>query len=149
MRAALEPYHAFERDADDNQKASGWAKFIAYGHTHHSEIVPLAVASAGRYYNQRNLVNSGTWRLVHELASFHPGQKLCFGYHVMNYLTFFKGDKRKGRVFESSMGALDTAPLHSDEISCRGHLAMSSVLTRSRRLGMRLRDDFLTPLRYY
>jgi hypothetical protein len=39
--------------------------------------------------------------------------------------------------------------LHSDDISCHGHLAMTNVLKRSGKLGMLLRDEFLTPLRYY
>jgi hypothetical protein len=34
-------------------------------------------------------------------------------------------------------------------ISCHGHLAMTSVLRSSGNLGMLLRDEFLTPLRYY
>ena len=32
---------------------------------------------------------SGTWRPVHELAQFYPGQKHFVGYHVMTYLAFF------------------------------------------------------------
>ena len=39
--------------------------------------------------------------------------------------------------------------LHSDDITCHGHLAMTNVLKRSGKLGMLLRDEFLTPLRYY
>jgi len=39
--------------------------------------------------------------------------------------------------------------LHSDDICCRGHLAMTSVPGRSGKLGMLLRDEFLTPLWYY
>ena len=87
----------------------GWAKFIVYGHTHHYEIVPLqSIQTAGTVTNQI-YINSGTWRPVHELARFHPGQKQFVGYDVMTYLAFFKGNERKGRSFESWTGALDTS----------------------------------------
>jgi hypothetical protein len=89
--------------------AQGWAKFIVYGHTHHYELVPLqAVQRAGKSVDQI-YINSGTWRPVHELAQFHPGQKHFVGYHVMTYLAFFKDDERKGRAFESWSGALDSS----------------------------------------
>ena len=54
-------------------------------------------------------LNSGTWRPVHELARFHPGQKHFVGYHVMTYLNFFKGDERKGKAFEGWTGALESS----------------------------------------
>jgi hypothetical protein len=41
------------------------------------------------------------------------------------------------------------ADLDFDDVSCRDHLAMSPVLRRSGKLGMLLRDEFLTPFRYY
>jgi hypothetical protein len=87
----------------------GWAKFIIYGHTHHYELVPLqSLQEAGKAVDQI-YINSGTWRPVHELAQFHPGQKHFVGYHVMTYLAFFKENERKGRRFESWSGALDSS----------------------------------------
>jgi UDP-2,3-diacylglucosamine pyrophosphatase LpxH len=87
----------------------GWAKFIVYGHTHHYELVPLqSVQQTGRSVDQI-YINSGTWRPVHELAQFHPGQKHFVGYHVMTYLAFFKDNERKGRTFESWSGVLDSS----------------------------------------
>jgi hypothetical protein len=86
-----------------------WAKFIVYGHTHHYEIVPLQSIQQGSDITNQIYINSGTWRPVHELARFHPGQKQFVGYHVMTYLTFFKGDERKGRAFECWTGALDSS----------------------------------------
>lgn len=87
----------------------GWAKFIVYGHTHHYELVPLqSVQQTGKPADQI-YINSGTWRPVHELAQFHPGQKHFVGYHVMTYLAFFKDNERKGRAFESWSGALDSS----------------------------------------
>jgi UDP-2,3-diacylglucosamine pyrophosphatase LpxH len=87
----------------------GWAKFIVYGHTHHYEIVPLQSLPQGDTVTNQIYINSGTWRPVHELARFHPGQKHFVGYHVMSYLAFFKGDERKGRAFESWTGALESS----------------------------------------
>ena len=87
----------------------GWAKFIVYGHTHHYEIVPLRCIQQGRDITNQIYINSGTWRPVHELARFHPGQKQFVGYHVMTYLAFFKSDERKGRAFECWTGALDSS----------------------------------------
>jgi hypothetical protein len=87
----------------------GWARFIVYGHTHHYEIVPLRSVQQGSDIANQVYINSGTWRPVHELARYHPGQKQFVGYHVMTYLTFFKGDERKGRTFESWTGALDSS----------------------------------------
>jgi len=87
----------------------GWAKFIVYGHTHHYEIVPLQSNQQGNEITNQIYINSGTWRQVHELARLHPGQKQFVGYHVMTYLTIFKGDERKGRAFECWTGALDSS----------------------------------------
>jgi UDP-2,3-diacylglucosamine pyrophosphatase LpxH len=87
----------------------GWAKFIVYGHTHHYEIVPLQCVQQGNTLTNQIYINSGTWRPVHELARFHPGQKHFVGYHVMTYLSFFKDDERKGKSFESWTGALESS----------------------------------------
>lgn len=87
----------------------GWAKFIVYGHTHHYEIVPLQTLPQDSTVTNQLYINSGTWRPVHELARFHPSQKHFVGYHVITYLTFFKGDERKGRAFESWTGALESS----------------------------------------
>jgi UDP-2,3-diacylglucosamine pyrophosphatase LpxH len=87
----------------------GGTKFIVYGHTHHYELVPLQSVRRGEMSVDQIYMNSGTWRPVHELAQFHPGQKHFVGYHVMTYLAFFKDNERKGRAFESWSGALDSS----------------------------------------
>jgi hypothetical protein len=38
---------------------------------------------------------------------------------------------------------------HSDDVSCHGHLVMTSELRGWGKLGITLRDEFLTPPRYY
>ena len=101
---SLYPYAMHEKGFID-----GWAKFIVYGHTHHYEIVPLQSLLRRNTVTNQIYINSGTWRPVHELARFHPGQKHFVGYHVMSYLAFFKDDERKGRAFESWTGALESS----------------------------------------
>jgi UDP-2,3-diacylglucosamine pyrophosphatase LpxH len=98
------PYAMHEKSFTD-----GWAKFVVYGHTHHYEIVPLQSLQQGNTITNQIYINSGTWRPVHELARFHPSQKQFVGYHVMTYLSFFKGDERKGKAFESWTGALESS----------------------------------------
>ncbi len=98
------PYAMHEKSFID-----GWAKFIVYGHTHHYEIVPLQSVQQGKTVTNQIYINSGTWRPVHELARFNPGQKHFVGYDVMTYLSFFKGDERKGKAFESWTGALESS----------------------------------------
>lgn len=87
---------------------SGEAWFVVYGHTHHYEIVPLDVGEGELH--TKIYINSGTWRAVHELARLHISEQEFSGYHVMTYLTFFKGDERGGRKFETWSGTLGMAP---------------------------------------
>jgi len=96
--------NAFTEQAFKNRTA----RCIAYGHTHHHEIVPLdtSYSSAG-LFNQVYL-NSGTWRRVHELAELNSKDQEFVGYHVMTYLAFFKDGERGGRQFEAWSGALGT-----------------------------------------
>jgi hypothetical protein len=51
-------------------------------------------------------LNAGTWRRVHEMARLHPEEQEFMGYHVMTFLSFFKGDERAGRSFEAWSGSL-------------------------------------------
>lgn len=84
------------------------ARFIVHGHTHHHEIVPLDIYRSnlrGRFVNQM-YINSGTWRVIHELAKAKPMEQEFLGYHVMTYVAFFKADERRGRPFESWSGGL-------------------------------------------
>jgi UDP-2,3-diacylglucosamine pyrophosphatase LpxH len=89
--------HTSEEQAVKDKKA-----FIVYGHTHHSEVVPLDnVNSKDQIY-----INSGTWRAVYEMAKADYKLPRFVNYKVMTYLAFFKGDERGGRKFESWSGSL-------------------------------------------
>lgn len=81
------------------------ARFVVYGHTHHHEIVPLdSIPSGPRPTNQMYL-NSGTWHTYYDLARYKPEEQKFIPYQVLTYLTFYKGDERGGRRFETWSGA--------------------------------------------
>jgi len=81
--------------------------YIVYGHTHRHEIVPLRSGASGG--TERDVyINSGTWRAVYDLSRYRPKDEEFFGYHVMTYLAFFKGDERKGKAFETWSGSLES-----------------------------------------
>ena len=82
--------------------------YIAYGHTHRYEVVPLRAGAAEPPIPKLIYINSGTWRAVYELARHLPGNEEFVGYKVMTYVAFFKGDERKGRAFETWSGALES-----------------------------------------
>ena len=94
--------HAVKERAFKNRSA----RYIVYGHTHDHEIVPLDVTFQGNRRLDQMYFNSGTWRRVHRLAKVHPDDREFMAYDVMTYLSFFKGDERKGRPFACWSGAL-------------------------------------------
>jgi UDP-2,3-diacylglucosamine pyrophosphatase LpxH len=82
------------------------AKFIVYGHTHNYEVIPLDSTVTPQGILNQAYINSGTWRAVHDLAQWRISDQEFMGYHVMAYVTFFKGDERFGRSFETWSGTL-------------------------------------------
>ena len=94
--------HAVKEKAFKNRGA----RYVVYGHTHAHEIVPLDVSFQGSQRLDQMYFNSGTWRRVHRLAELHPNEQEFIAYNVMTYLSFFKGNERKGRPFACWSGAL-------------------------------------------
>ena len=94
--------NAFTEDAFINKKA----RFIVHGHTHLPEIVALDSEGVGQNRIDQLYLNSGTWRRVHEMAQFDKNEQEFMGFHVMTYFSFYKGDERKGRSFETWTGNL-------------------------------------------
>lgn len=82
------------------------ADYVVYGHTHHAEVVPLDTVHLGSRVSRQIYFNSGTWRRVHELASFDPQELEFLDWNVMTYLCFFQADERRGRPFEAWSGSL-------------------------------------------
>jgi hypothetical protein len=74
------------------------AKYVVYGHTHHSEMVTM---EADKYF-----FNTGTWRAVHELAKKQEKDQVFGTFHVMTYVAIYRADERGGKPFESWSGAL-------------------------------------------
>ena len=97
--------HAVKEKAFKNRSA----RYIVYGHTHDHEIVPLDVSFSESQRLDQMYFNSGTWRRVHRLAKGYPDEQEFIAYNVMTYLSFFKGNERKGRPFACWSGALGEA----------------------------------------
>ena len=69
--------------------------------------MPLRTGTLTAETQQDIYLNSGTWRAVYDFARSRPKDEEFFGYHVMTYLAFFKGDERKGKAFETWSGSLE------------------------------------------
>ncbi len=82
------------------------SRHIVYGHTHVSETVPLDASYAEGYVLNQTYFNSGTWRRVHGQTRSAPGEHEFIASDVMTYLSFFQGDERKGRPYETWSGSL-------------------------------------------
>jgi len=101
------------------------AMHVVYGHTHDAESVPLDASFAdGRILNQMYF-NSGTWRRVHRQTQLCPAEHEFIPCDVMTYLTFFRGDERGGRPYETWSGTLGINPL-AEEPTHRIDPAMES-----------------------
>lgn len=83
------------------------ADFVVYGHTHHAEMVPLAVHENAGVRQEQVYFNTGTWRRVHEKTKTQGSGFPFIHYHVMTYVTFYKDDERFGRRHEMWQGHLD------------------------------------------
>lgn len=102
----LKPATYREEAGAEAALCEGRADYAVYGHSHHAEMVPLAVREVeGRRHGQF-CINTGTWRRVHEQT-----QRLLTGFpfvhfHVMTYAFFYQGDERFGRRHEMWQGSL-------------------------------------------
>lgn len=102
VRSESHSIHAVKEQAFKNRSA----RYVVYGHTHGHEIVPLDASFQGTQRFDQMYFNSGTWRRVHRLAEVHPDEREFMAYDVMTYLSFFKGNERRGRPFACWSGAL-------------------------------------------
>ena len=104
MASAAVPtiHHALTEQDFRNRRA----RHIVYGHTHHSEVVPLDASYAEGYVLHQAYFNSGTWRRVHEQTQFAPREHEFIAADTLTYLAFFKDDERKGRPYETWTGTL-------------------------------------------
>lgn len=99
-------HHALTEQDFRNRRA----KHIVYGHTHHSEIVPLDASYAEGYTLHQAYFNSGTWRRVYQQTQLAPREHEFIAADTLSYLAFFKDDERGGRPYETWTGTLGISP---------------------------------------
>jgi len=87
------------------------ARHIVYGHTHHSEVIPLDASFADGFVLHQTYFNSGTWRRVHDQTRLNLREHEFMPADTMTYLAFFKDDERRGRPYETWTGTLGINPL--------------------------------------
>jgi hypothetical protein len=90
---------------DEPTFKSGRAQFIAYGHTHHFEVVPLALNMSMPEPESQIYFNAGTWHSYYDLAMQNPKNQMFVPYQALTYLTFYSPDEHDGRRFETWSGA--------------------------------------------
>lgn len=81
------------------------ARYIAYGHTHHHEVVPLDVEGIPPATSYQIYLNSGTWHSYYTLTAKDPSAQKFVPYQMLTYLVFYRDDQRGGRHFEAWSGA--------------------------------------------
>ena len=82
------------------------ARHIVYGHTHSAETIPLDASYADEFVLNQMYFNSGTWRRVHRPTVAASAEHEFIPQESMTYLSFFEGDERSGRPFETWSGTL-------------------------------------------
>ena len=91
------------------------AKHIVYGHTHAAETIPLDASVSDGYVLNQTYFNSGTWRRVHRPTQYAPAEHEFIPAENMTYLSFFQGDERSGRPYETWTGTLGVNPVQPRE----------------------------------
>ncbi|MBC8351435.1 MAG: hypothetical protein H8E66_05580 [Planctomycetes bacterium] len=84
------------------------ARNIVYGHTHHAEAIPLDASYADGYVLNQMYFNSGTWRRVLDQTRCTSSEHEFIPTESLSILSFFHGDERGGRPFETWTGMLAT-----------------------------------------
>jgi hypothetical protein len=86
------------------------AKYIVYGHTHTGEEVPLDSSYAEGFTLNQMYFNSGTWRRVFQQTRLAAQEHEFIAHDTLSFLSFFQGDERKGRPYETWTGTLGISP---------------------------------------
>ncbi len=108
LRGAAEPsyYKHALAEADFRNRR---ARHIVYGHTHAAESIPLDASYADGLLLNQVYFNSGTWRRVHRPTQLAAAEHEFIPHDSMTYLSFYQGDEREGRPFETWTGMLGLA----------------------------------------
>jgi hypothetical protein len=83
----------------------GAARFVAYGHTHHHEVVPLDSDGIPPTNAYQIYMNAGSWHSYYTLTVKNPKDQKFIPYQILSYLVFYREDQRGGRHFEAWSGA--------------------------------------------
>ncbi|MCG2788258.1 MAG: hypothetical protein L6461_24480 [Anaerolineae bacterium] len=83
----------------------GSARYIAYGHTHHHEVVPLDSDGVPPTTAFQIYMNAGSWHSYYTLTAKNPRDQKFVPYQMFSYLVFYRADQRGGRHFEAWSGA--------------------------------------------
>ncbi len=84
----------------------GTARYIAYGHTHHQEVVPLDSDGIPPTTAYQMYMNTGCWQSYYTLTAKDPKKQKFVPYKMLSYLVYYCDDQRGGRHFESWSGVL-------------------------------------------
>jgi hypothetical protein len=98
--------HALAEDDFRNRRA----RHIVYGHTHRAEEVPLESSHADGYVLNQMYFNAGTLRRVHAPTLSGPGEPDFVARDALSLVTFYHGDERRGRPYETWSGTLGVNP---------------------------------------
>jgi UDP-2,3-diacylglucosamine pyrophosphatase LpxH len=81
------------------------ARYIAYGHTHHHEVIPLDSDGIPPTSAYQIYMNSGSWHSYYTLTAKNPKDQKFVPYQMLSYLVFYRDNQRGGRHFETWSGA--------------------------------------------
>jgi hypothetical protein len=98
--------HALAEEEFRNRRA----RHIVYGHTHQTEEVPLEASFADGYVLNQTYFNAGTLRRLYRPTLCGPGQREFVASDALSLLTFYQGDERRGRPYETWIGTLGVNP---------------------------------------
>jgi UDP-2,3-diacylglucosamine pyrophosphatase LpxH len=92
--------HALRESAFINDSV----RYVAYGHTHHYEVIPLDAHGGPPYAESQVYFNSGTWHSYYDLAMKNPREQKFVPYQALAYLTFYTDGEYQGRLFDTWSG---------------------------------------------
>jgi hypothetical protein len=106
------------------------ARNIVYGHTHLAESVPLDASYADGYVLNQMYFNSGTWRRVLQQTRWTSSECEFIPTECLSMLSFYYGDERGGRPYETWSGTLAAAgevATHRVDSGRSSHAAEQSI----------------------
>ncbi|MEX2316642.1 MAG: hypothetical protein WD669_05790 [Pirellulales bacterium] len=98
--------HALAEEEFRNRRA----RHIVYGHTHQAEEAPLEASFADGYVLNQTYFNAGTMRRVYRRTQCGPGEREFIASDALSISTFYQGDERHGRPYETWTGTLGVNP---------------------------------------